>query len=230
MMWCMYNMCAYSCVAKINKTLSCKPLTQLPIKAHAHIVLLIQTVHFWMMQVCMNWSYHKNVHCMRSESAPHLHCICNLASSLVPRPHPPQGKRVWGLASIFLVVHRQQSSFQINQSDHSFRTATWLANHRDVSAPLLLVQVWIAHTPYWPIRSKVWFTSAVSVHISRDGQSKQAFTSPQTLSLLKVGSGNKTTWPAGQITCKCHNEHESAGKKATKPRTQDSQRKLFCLR
>ena len=43
-------------------------------------------------------------------------------NSLVPRPHPQGGKRVWGLAGVFLVVHCQQSCFQVNQSDHSFST------------------------------------------------------------------------------------------------------------
>ena len=45
-----------------------------------------------------------------------------VCTSLVPTPHPLQGKRIWGLVSVFLVVHHQQSYFQVNQSDHSFCT------------------------------------------------------------------------------------------------------------
>ena len=49
--------------------------------------------------------------------------MCSLhmhITSLIPRPCPRRRERAWGLASIFLVLHCQQSCFQVNQSDRSF--------------------------------------------------------------------------------------------------------------
>ena len=58
----------------------------------------------------------------------HMIIIILLFISLVPRPRPQGGKRIWGLASVFLVVHCQQSCFQVNQSDHSYSTIIIIMN------------------------------------------------------------------------------------------------------
>ena len=77
------------------------------------------------------WVWH--ISRMRIKSLRHVAWPVRFELVSSPDPAPKEGRRVWGLASVFLVVHHQQFCFQVNQSDHSFGTVIRLTTRRNVT-------------------------------------------------------------------------------------------------
>jgi hypothetical protein len=72
--------------------------------------------------------------------------IHNTWTSLVPRPHPRGGKRVWWLWTKSLDQLMTRGGICASQSDHRISPVIWFANRRNVTGPLLTIQIWIAYT------------------------------------------------------------------------------------
>jgi hypothetical protein len=74
--------------------------------------------------------------------------ILLIVFSLVPRPHPRGGKRVWWLWVKSLVQLTTRGGICASQSHRSFSSLTWLAYHRNVTVQLLATQIWIVYAVY----------------------------------------------------------------------------------
>lgn len=92
------------------------------------------------------------------------------STSLVTRPHiaREKGQATLDKSLVQLITHGGICA------DCSFSTVMWLTNHRNVTPPLLAIQIELSTQPYWLIRSEVCLCTAVLTRTPRAGQAKQA--------------------------------------------------------
>ena len=98
------------------------------------------------------------------------------------------GKGIWGF-----------------QSNCSFSTVIWLANHRHHCLLYKLNHCLAPAQPCWPIRSEICISAAVGARPQSQPNQGNGPNSPDTLSLREVGSGHETTLPYNWTCCWSHN-------------------------
>ena len=124
-----------------------------------------------------------------------------MSISLIPRPHPQGGKRVWWLwakSLVWLTTHR---GICVSQSVRSFSPVIWLTNCKNVKVPLTAIQIWIANAALLTNHILALF----NCNRVRASQTKQMGPkSPDPFpSLQGWGSGDETTCPYIHVCSYC---------------------------
>ena len=161
---------------------------------HAHIVVnLFKGVNFFAKLTWQaNWLASSPDH----SQFPILQTRSYWPPSLVPRPHPWGGKRVWWLWAKSLVQLMTRGGICASQSDRSFSPVIWLASRRNVAGPLAAIQIWIAYTALTANQIRVLFKHThVGACVQNRPNRENGPKSPDPFPSFEGGVWGRDYWP-----------------------------------